>query len=167
MTTHTAAQLIVALLITEMLAPSFGSTGGLGAIVICVLAILLIVPFLVPLGLVAESPATMDNDSSSKNWTALFAVSLAMAGIVCIVTYSEIQVASLGIPDNLAQLTIPIVLVCQIIGGVAALIFSNTIPHRAAIVATFAVFLGAMALLTFATRPEDGHFGTLVLCVGR
>lgn len=125
LTSHTAAQLLMALAVAEILAPRFGSAAGFAAIAVSALVAILPALRAEPLVLGGAVGQAGDGGYRQIRWAALGCVMAVMASLVCVVTYSEIHLLSLDAPSEIAQLAIPIVLIGQILGGSVALVVSN------------------------------------------
>ena len=149
MTTQTIMQFIVAVIIAEALIPEYGSTGGFIAIGIFVAITLIVVPFMTKLDLDLEPKGSDASQPGQILWMGLASIFFMMASLVCIVTYSEIHVISLNIPEELARNTFPIIIGGQVVGGTLALMLANTLSYRlvipVSVAATIAVLLGLLS----------------------
>jgi predicted MFS family arabinose efflux permease len=130
LTGQTVVQFGIALLLTGLISPRFGSNGSFVVIALFALGAL---PFTLHLRPVALSQsAEQDADFAPlqwHHWTALLVIGLVMASLSSVVSYSEVHLAALELPQELVDLAIPIVLIGQILGGCVAMVLSGRVSH--------------------------------------
>lgn len=116
--------------VAGLISPRFGSNGSFVVIALFALGAL---PFTLHLRPVALSQsAEQDADFAPlqwHHWTALLVIGLVMASLSSVVSYSEVHLAALELPQELVDLAIPIVLIGQILGGCVAMVLSGRVSH--------------------------------------
>tara|TARA_R110000751_G_scaffold274082_1_gene374947 strand:- start:1304 stop:2452 length:1149 start_codon:yes stop_codon:yes gene_type:complete len=156
LTSQTAVQFAVALLLTSVISPRFGSSGSFVAIALLAILSLPLSFRLRPIALTQSSEQNSEPTTLMwHHWTALLVIVLVMASLSSVVSYAEIHLAALNLPRDLVDLAIPIVLIGQILGGCVALVLSGRLSHQWLIPVMILAVCAVMIALGSATQAPS------------
>lgn len=169
LTTQTISQFMLAVLITTVFLRFVGPAGGYWALA-ALSALSITLTFQFP-NLRTIGDTQLTTPLSPASWLALLSTSLFMAMLASVLSYAEVYLQAKGVDHRVAIAVVPIVLGCQVVGGITAALIGDRIDSRKVIVAVTATVAVILYALTTALSTLDVYllfsiFGFCWLFIG-